>query len=108
MITPLIMSTYLRTEKMKLSNINFRNWKNRLIERFFNTKDITVLKEVETALKKPTSLKERIFKPMRKTITVEELEKEQNYKPMTAEVFFKEVDAIGLNENIEELLKMLD
>jgi hypothetical protein len=93
---------------MKLSNMNIQNWKNRLIERLYNTKDIAVLQEVETALKKPTSLEERIFKPMRKTITVEELEKEQNYKPMTAEAFFKEVDAIGLNENIDELLKMLD
>lgn len=89
-------------------NMNIRNWKNQLIEKLFPTKDIVVLKETETALKKPTSLEERIFKPMRKTITVEQLVIEQNYQPITAEAFFKEVDEIDLNENIDKLLEILD
>lgn len=88
--------------------MNIQNWKNQLIEKLFPTKDVAVLKEVETVLKKTDSLKERICKPMRKTITVEELVIEQNYQPIIAEVFFKEVDEIDLNENIDELLEMLD
>lgn len=88
--------------------MNIRNWKNQLIERLFNTKNVTVLEEVETVLKKTDSLKERIFKPMRKTVTTEQLAKEQNYQPITAEAFFKEVEEIGLNENIDKLLEILD
>ena len=88
--------------------MNIRNWKNQLIEKLFKTKNIVVLEEAETALKKTDSLKERICKPMRKTITVEELVIEQNYQPITAEVFFKEVDEIDLNENIDKLLEILD
>lgn len=88
--------------------MNIQNWKNQLIEKLFFTKDAAVLKEAETVLKKTDSLKSRICKPMRKTITVEELVIEQNYQPITAEAFFKEVDEIDLNENIDELLEMLD
>lgn len=101
---------------MTLSEINIRDWKYQLIEQLFKVEDVATLKEVETALKNTdsleiqnrASLEARIFKPMRKTVTAEELAKEQNYKPITAEAFFKEVDAIGLNENIDELLEMLD
>lgn len=92
---------------MIVSNINIRDWKYRLIEQLFNTEDIVVLKEVETALKKSSSLEERIFKPIRKKITLDELVEEQNYQPITAEAFFKEVEEINLNEDINELLEML-
>ena len=101
---------------MTVPNINIRNWKFELIEQLFMVEDAAVLKAVEVALKKTeilekqdkTSLEARIFKPMRKTITVEELVKEQNYKPITAEEFFKEVREIDLDEDIDELLELLD
>ena len=79
---------------MITSNINIRDWKYRLIEQLFNTEDVVVLKEVEMALQKTSSLEERIFKPIRKTVTLDELVKEQNYQPITAEAFFKEVEEI--------------
>lgn len=88
--------------------MNIQNWKNQLIEKLFPTKNIAVLKEVETVLKKTDSLKSRICKPMRKAVTAKELAKEKNYQPIIAEAFFKEVDEIDLNENIDELLEMLD
>ena len=78
-----------------------------MIEQLFKTEDVVVLKEVEMVLKKSSSLEECIFKPMRKTITLDELVKEQNYKPIAAEAFFKEVEDINLNEDINELLEML-
>lgn len=92
---------------MVVSNINIRDWKCRLMEQLFHTEDIVVLKEVEMALKKSFSLEERIFKPMRKNISLAALVKEQNYQAITAEAFFKEVEEINLEEDINQLLEML-
>jgi hypothetical protein len=89
---------------MVVSNINIRDWKYRLMEQLFHTEDIVVLKEVEMALKKSSSLEERIFKPMRKNISLAALVEEQNYQAITAEAFFKEVEEINLEEDINQLL----
>lgn len=49
-----------------------------------------------------------IFKGMRKTISVEELKKEQNYQGIDREKFDKLVAELDIQEPIEELLAMLD
>ena len=63
----------------------------------------------EEALSK---LEEEVFwtaiKPLRKTITLEQMIKEQNYKPIEKDEFFKMVDELEIEESIEELLSMLD
>lgn len=48
------------------------------------------------------------IKPLRKTITLEQMIKEQNYKPIEKDEFFKMVDELQIEESIEELLSMLD
>ena len=48
------------------------------------------------------------IKPLRKTITLEQMIKEQNYKPIEKDEFFKMVDELEIEESIEELLSMLD
>ena len=48
------------------------------------------------------------IKPLRKTITLEQMIKEQNYKPIEKDKFFKMVDELDIEESIEELLSMLD
>jgi hypothetical protein len=48
------------------------------------------------------------IKPLRKTITLEQMIKEQNYKPIDKDEFFKMVDELEIEESIEELLSMLD
>ena len=48
------------------------------------------------------------IKPLRKTITLEQMIKEQNYKPIEKDEFFKVVDELEIEESIEELLSMLD
>lgn len=50
----------------------------------------------------------RAIKPLRKSITVEQMIKEQNYKPIERDEFFKMVDELEIEESIEELLAMLD
>ena len=63
----------------------------------------------EEALSK---LEEEVFwtalKPFRKTLTLEQMIKEQNYKPIEKDEFFKMVDELEIEESIEELLSMLD
>jgi hypothetical protein len=48
------------------------------------------------------------IRPLRKTITVEQMIKEQNYQPIERDEFFKMVDELEIEESIEELLSMLD
>lgn len=48
------------------------------------------------------------IKPLRKTITLEQMIKEQNYKPIEKDEFFKMVNELEIEESIEELLSMLD
>ena len=49
----------------------------------------------------------KLAKPMRKTISVEELVKEQDYKSPSLESIRKLAREIDIQEPIEELLKML-
>lgn len=49
----------------------------------------------------------RLNKPMRKRIDIEELKEEQGYKPINKEEFFKKIDALDIEEPLEELLRMI-
>jgi len=46
-------------------------------------------------------------KQIRQSVTIEELIKEQNYKPIKAEEFYKEVAELNIEEPLDELLAML-
>ncbi|MEM1326268.1 MAG: hypothetical protein AAGI23_09960 [Bacteroidota bacterium] len=46
-------------------------------------------------------------KPTRKGVTIDQMIKEQNYKPIVAEEFFKEAAELNIEEPIEDLLAML-
>lgn len=48
------------------------------------------------------------IKPTRETISVEELKREQNYKPINKAEFDALVVELDIPESIEELLAMLD
>ena len=50
----------------------------------------------------------KIFKTTRKTISVEELKREQNYKGIDRAEFDKLVEELDIQEPFEELLQMLD
>ena len=72
-----------------------------------NEKALSKLEEEVEAIQQ-----EEIFwtaiKPLRRTITLEQMIKEQNYKPIEKDKFFKMVDELQIEESIEELLSMLD
>lgn len=50
---------------------------------------------------------DNIFKPMRESISVEELRKEQNYQGIDRDEFFRLIDELDIQEPIEDLLAML-
>lgn len=47
-------------------------------------------------------------KPVRKSVTLEELIAEQNYQPIKKEEFFRKTSELEIEESLEELLAMLD
>ena len=51
---------------------------------------------------------EAMFKGIRKSISVDELKREQNYKGINRGEFDKLVEELNIEESIEELLSMLD
>ena len=50
---------------------------------------------------------QQMAKPMRKSITVEQLKKEQNYQPFSKKGSEKMVEDLDIQEPIEDLMKML-
>ncbi len=50
----------------------------------------------------------KYLKPIPKTIDIEQLKKEQNWKPLDKERFYKVIDEMDIQESIEELIAQLD
>ena len=84
--------------------------KYKLIQEIMKLDNEEVLSKLEEEVE--AIQKEEVFwtaiKPLRKTITLEQMIKEQNYKPIEKDEFFKMVDELDIEESIEELLSMLD
>ena len=49
-----------------------------------------------------------IIKPIRKSVTIDQMIEEQGYKPIEKEAFFEKVDELEIEESLEDLLSMLD
>ena len=80
--------------------------KKRIIREIMKINDESSLEAIENQLAvKPSSvLREKILRPVRDTISLEEMIREQNYQPIEREEFFELAAAIGIEESIEELL----
>ena len=48
------------------------------------------------------------IKPIKKSISLEEMVEVQNYHPIKKEAFFKKTNALEIEETLEDLLSMLD
>jgi hypothetical protein len=48
-----------------------------------------------------------LAKPMRKTLSIEQLKKEQNFKPINKKAFFQKLDALKIEEPIDDLISMI-
>ena len=84
--------------------------KKRIIREIMKINDKSSLEAIENQLAvKPSSvLREKILRPVRATVSLEEMIREQNYQPIEREEFFELAAAIGIEESIEELLAQLD
>ena len=81
-----------------------------LINRIMSLKDAYKLRKIEATLRDMWSdddIIKKLSKPMRKRIDVEELKKEQNFKPINKEEFFKKIDELNIEEPLEDLLRMI-
>jgi len=89
---------------------NIDNRKAKLIQEITAINSELEIDELEKTLNllKLKAKHGRIFNPVRKTITVEELKKEQNYQGIDRAEFDKLVEELDIQESFEELLQMLD
>jgi len=81
-----------------------------LINRIMSLKDAYKLRKIEATLRDMWSdedIIKKLSKPMRKRIDVEELKKEQNFKPINKEEFFKKIDELNIEEPLEDLIRMI-
>lgn len=86
--------------------------KYRVIQEIVRIEDENLLSALEEQLEQAklgnTDLWSRVMKPIKKTITIEEMIKEQNYKPIEAEDFFAQAEGLKIEESLEELLAELN
>ena len=99
-----------RKRKQQMTkNIDERKYK--LIREIMNLENESVLSRIESQLesiKEDKDLWNSIIKPMSESVSLDQMIKAQNYKPMDKATFFAMVDELEIEESIEELLSMLD
>ena len=81
-----------------------------LINRIMSLKDAYKLREIEATLRDmwtDEDIIKKFSKPIRERIDIEELKREQNYKPINKEEFFKKIDKLNIEEPLEDLLRMI-
>lgn len=90
---------------------NLDERKLRLIQEIMNLEREEDVSKIEAELKtllEPVPGFMRAIKPLRATVSLDDLIKEQNYQPIQREAFFAKTKELGLEEPLEELLAMLD
>jgi len=89
---------------------NINSKKNKLIEEIASINSEEELDQIVQYIKltRLNGLYGGIFNGTRKSITIEDLKQEQNFKGINRKEFDKLVQEIDIKEPIEELLAMLD
>lgn len=98
--------------------LSFGDWKLKLIEEIMKLKNEQSLRKIEQEIKslsaaemelelQSAKLKD-IIKPIKKSISIDDMIKEQGYKPIKRDDFYKKVSKLKIEEPLEELLSMLD
>lgn len=90
---------------------NLDEKKYQLIQEIIKIEKETLLLKIEHDIKeaqKQTEIWSKIISPVKKTITLEEMTREQNYKPITKEEFFKLTADLNIEESLEDLLAQLN
>lgn len=90
-------------------NLDTRKYK--LIQEIIKIEEESSIAKIENqvkAIEEENNIWQTVIKPMRKTISLQQMKQEQNYKPLDAKTFFELAEKVGVEESIEELLAMLD
>ena len=90
-------------------DINTRKYK--LIQQIIQLDDEQAISRIEQEVKQALSTDEKlnlVIKPIRKSLTIDQIVEEQEYKPIKADEFFNIANEIEWEESLEELLEMLD
>jgi len=78
--------------------------------RSLGNEDVHKLKKLEATLKEmwpEEDIIKKLSKPIRKKIDIEELKREQNFKPINKKEFFQKIDELNIEEPLEELIRMI-
>lgn len=92
---------------------NLDDRKYRIIQELIKTEDEKLITDLENRLAQDQEgdsrehLWDKVIKPMRKTISIDELALEQDYKPLEREYFFSLTEELAIEEDIDELLAQL-
>ncbi|MFK7950010.1 MAG: hypothetical protein AB8G11_20640 [Saprospiraceae bacterium] len=81
-----------------------------IINKIFNLTDTRKLKQLDVIVEQLSDnnyILERLAKPMRKKLSIEQLKKEQNFKPINKKAFFQKLEALKIEEPIEDLIAMI-
>ena len=82
-----------------------------IIHQVLNLSDSSKLRKINAALKKIQANEEELLKhvtkPTRKQLNIEELKKEQHFKPIDKKKFFKKIEKLDITESLEDLLAMI-
>lgn len=90
--------------------LNLNHRKKQLIQRIAQIKEekhLLMLERYMTDIEQESIDLEAIFKPAKKTITVEELIEEQNYKGIDKAKMDRLIEEMDIQEPLEDLLEML-
>lgn len=94
--------------------LSLGDWKLKLIEEILQLKEEQSLRKIEQEIKslreaeKKAAQLKSIFKPIRPSISVKEMKKEQAYQPIKKNAFYKKAAKLKIEEPLDELLSMLD
>lgn len=91
-------------------NISINTLKFRLIELIMRMDDTLALQELEKQaqrIARPTPNVKDALRPIRSNVSLEDIKREQNYKPVSYKEFRAVANELALEEPIEELLDML-
>lgn len=88
-----------------------------IVEILFKTDDVEILESIHSQLRDTKVSVQEIekipafmegVKPIRREVSLEQIMREQNYKPITYEEFREKADQIEWDISLEELLAALD
>ena len=98
--------------------VNLGDWKLKLIQDIMQLRNEQSLKKIEKEIESLTKIEKeqetqsdkfkKAVKPIRKSISIDEMIKVQAYKPIEKNTFYKKVSALKIEEPLDELLAMLD